>query len=267
MAILTISRELGSGGSEIGHAVAEILGYNYIDKDTLQKDIAAVGGKWGEWGDHLDERCPTVWEKYDWSFRGYGALIQKSILNHALGDRAVIMGRGGNFILKGVPHALRVRITAPLESRVARIVARESIDPESARWLIEKTDRSRSCFLYSLYGKHWDDPAEYDFVLMTGYKPLDHTVSNIVELLKERDELNTDEARQALRMQTTAANVKAGLLTNPHIFVPLLDVKYTGREIVLRGVIHNPEEHKRIEDLAGKLAEGLPLRCELQYRG
>jgi osmotically-inducible protein OsmY len=92
-------------------------------------------------------------------------------------------------------------------------------------------------------------------------------VSNIVELLKERDELNTDEARQALRMQAAAANVKAGLLTNPHIFVPLLDVKHTGREIVLRGVIHNPEEHKRIEDLARKLAGGLPLRCELQYRG
>ena len=63
MAILTVSREFGSGGREIGQAVAKILNYTYIDKERLLGDMRASGKEWEEWGKNLDEHCPTVWEK------------------------------------------------------------------------------------------------------------------------------------------------------------------------------------------------------------
>ena len=78
--------------------------------------IYASGKEWEEWGKNLDEHCPTVWEKYDWSFRGFGALLQSHILNHALNNKVVIMGRGGNFLLKDIPYALKV----PLQRRLSR---------------------------------------------------------------------------------------------------------------------------------------------------
>ena len=64
---------------------------------------------------------------------------------------------------------------------------RESVDKDTALWLIEKTDRERSCLIHLLYGKHWDDHAEYDMVFDTGVKTLDEIV-NIVKdtLLGER---------------------------------------------------------------------------------
>ena len=199
MAILTISREFGSGGREIGLAVAESMGYEYVDKEKIHDEIRAAGRDWDEWGKELDEHCPTIWEKYDWSFRGYGALVQSAILQYALKDRVVIMGRGGNFLLKDIPHAVRIRVVASLEARIERITVRDSVDRETARWLAEKTDRGRSRFLYSLYGKHWDDHVEFDFVFKTDVTSLEEIISSVKDLLLERDRFNTPESRKILQ--------------------------------------------------------------------
>jgi shikimate kinase len=267
MAILTISREYGSGGREIGLAVAESLAYEYVDKDKVLGDIRTAGHKWETWGNELDERCPTIWEKYDWSFRGFGALVESIVLAYAVKDRAVIVGRGGNFLLKSIPHALRIRVVAPVEQRIARIARRESLDKETSQWLIERTDRERSCFLHALYGKRWDDPAEYDVVFDTGVRPVEETVLVVKDMLAEKEAHNTEESRGIVRMRALAAKIKAGLLTSPTIFIPILDVIYDGKDIVLRGIVHNPKERKRIEDAAKELAEGAVLRNELHYRG
>jgi cytidylate kinase len=267
MAILTVSREFGSGGREIGRAVAESMGYEYVDREKIHDEIRVAGRDWDEWGKELDEHCPSIWEKYDWSFRGYGALVQSAILQYALKDRVVIMGRGGNFLLRDIPHAVRIRVVASLEARIERLMVRDSVDRETARWLAEKTDRGRSRFLYSLYGKHWDDPAEFDFVFKTDVKSLEEIISSVKDFLLERDQFNTPDSRKILQMRAAAAKVKAGLLTNPSLFVPTLDVHDDGKAIVLQGVVHNPKEHKRIEEAARKLTGDLPLRCELHYRG
>ena len=266
MSILTISREFGSGGREIGRAVAKLLDYEYADKEKILGDLRAAGEKWEEWGRSLDERCPTIWEKFDWSFRGFGALLQSSILNYALRDRIVIMGRGGNFLLKDIPYALRVRITAPVDARIVRVMDRESVDRETARWLIEKTDNERACFIHSVYGRRWDDPAEYDMTFDTGTQTPDEIAGILKEALVEREKLATGETKRILGMRALAARVKAGIATDPSIFIPTLDVFYEGGSIVLRGVIHNPSEHKRIEEAAKGLAGGMPVKCELHYR-
>ncbi len=266
MAILTISREYGSGGEEIGHAVAGSLGCEYVDRDKILDDIRREGGKWAAWANDLDEHCPTIWEKYDWSFRGFAALVQRSILDHALNDKVVIVGRGGNFLLKGIPYAYRIRVHAPRETRGERIMQREKIGAETARWLAEKIDSERACFIHAIYGKRWDDEQEYDRVFDTSVEADDEIFAVIKDALIERERFNTEEARNVLKMRALAAKVKAGIATNPHLFVPILDVSFDGHCLVLRGVTHDPREHKRIEEEARKFSEGRPIRCELHYR-
>lgn len=265
MAVLTISREYGSGGREIGEAVSKLLGYEYIDKDAILSDIRKTGQKWEQWAKELDEHCPSVWEKYDWSFRGFAALIQKVILEHAVRDNVVIMGRGANFLLSGLPQAFRVRVQAPPEVRIDRITKREGVDRETARWLCEKTDSERSCFLQTIYGKRWDDPAEYDRVFDAGKQTIEEIVSIVADSVKKRAGIASDEAGK-LKMRALAAKVKAGIATNPRFFIPTLDVFYDGSTIVLRGVTHSPREHKNIKESAERLAEGRQVRCELHYR-
>ncbi|MFZ3121878.1 MAG: cytidylate kinase family protein [Thermodesulfovibrionales bacterium] len=267
MAILTISREFGSGGREIGQAVAKILDYEYINKERLVADIGSAGKEWKEYGKELDEHCPTIWEKYDWSFRGFTALLQSHILNYALKNKVVIMGRGGNFLLKDIPYALRVRITAPIEQKVERIMKRESMDKDTAHWLIEKTDNERSCFIHLIYGKHWDDHVEYDMVFDTSVKTLNEIVNIVKDTLLEKEKFNTEAARKLLQIRAIAAKIKAEILIDHGLFIPTLDVYPEGENLILRGVIHSPKEHKKIEDKAKKIAGDIPLKCELHYRG
>jgi cytidylate kinase len=267
MAILTISREFGSGGREIGQAVADQLGYTYLDKERILQEVKMIGTRWEDWAKDLDEHCPTIWEKYDWSFRGLGALIQSTILSYAVKDRLVVMGRGGSFLLKNIPFALRIRVVASLESRIERVMMRDSLDRETAQWLGEKTDHDRACFIHALYGKHWQEPKEFDRLFDSSQQSLDEIVAVVKDLLLERDRHRTEAAQKTLEMRAMAAKIRAGLLTDSTLFIPILDVDFDGQDIVLRGVIHNPKEHRRVEEAARKLAEGYSFKCDLHYRG
>ena len=265
-AILTISREFGSGGREIGQAVARDLGFRYVDRETILADIRKDGHQWGQWAENLDEHRPTVWEKYDWSYRGFAALMQWHIIEHACRGGVVIVGRGGNFVLKGVPHAFRIRVTAPLDARIERIIRRESVDRETARWLCDKTDRERAGFLHAIYGGRWDDPAEYDRVIRVAGQSVDSETAEVKSILADRERAYTESAQQTLRLLSAAARVKAGIATNPRFFIPVFDVQPEGNGLVLRGVTHTPTEFKSIEDEATRLAGDLPIRCDLHYR-
>jgi hypothetical protein len=160
----------------------------------------------------------------------------------------------------------RIRVIAPMDARIERIMQRESVGKETALWLAQKTDADRACFLMAVYGKRWDDAPEYDKVYTLDSQVLDDAVKDVKDALAGRQKKDTGEARKLLEMRALAAKVKAGIATNPKLMVPTLEVSYDGTGIVLRGVTHTPKEHKHIEEAARELAEGQPVRCELHYR-
>ncbi len=174
------------------------MGYQYIDREIILEDLRKVGPKWEDWAKELDEHCPTFWEKHDWSFRGFTALIQSEILQYALQDRVVIMGRGSNFLLEGIGSAYRVRLVAPIEYRIARIMEREDLDFSTAQWLLKKTDSERLCFISSIYDKQIHDPAGYDAIYEVDTTTTDVIVQSIIAILKEKEAENTPEVKDIL---------------------------------------------------------------------
>jgi len=266
MAILSISREYRSGGREIGRAVAREMHYEFVDKDRILLDLKASGEKWRNLAEDLDEVQPTLWEKFDWEYRAFIALIEWTIYDHALKDRAVIIGRGSNFLLMDIPLALKVRLTSPLEVRVERVRQGNEMDRRTALWLIEKTDRTRAGYIQSVYGKHWEDPKYYDRIFDTGIQSYEEVTGILVEVLKDRDREATPEARQRLKDLALTARVKSQLFTHPKIIVPTLEIVHDGRAVVLQGVVHSPREYHLVEEIARKAADPHPLRNELHYR-
>jgi cytidylate kinase len=271
MAILTIARKYGSGGREIGQAIAEQLNYDYIDRRRILDDMRAEGKQWEERAKQFDENYPKIWERYDWSFRGFVALNQSYFLNYALKDKVVIMGRGGNFLLKGIPCILRVRVIAPIEKRIEKVMEREGVNSENARWLIEKADHEMAGAIYLIYGRNWDNPAEYEMVFDTGIQTTDAIITIIKNGLLEKEKFNTEKARKILQLRVLAAKIKAEITTNSQYSISVLDVdpKEGGmieKGLVIRGIIHNQDDIKKIEETAKKLAGDIPIDCELQYR-
>ena len=138
MAILTLSRKLGSGSQEIGQAVAKALHYKYVDHFEIVDQMKAVGEKWGESGKIFDEGpLPKLLDRHDSFFAGYVALAQWIVLSCATKGQVVINSRGSNFLLKGIPYAFRVRVTGPVEQRVERVMNREGVSRDVAQMLVD----------------------------------------------------------------------------------------------------------------------------------
>jgi cytidylate kinase len=266
MAILSISREYKSGGGAIGRAVSEQMGYDFVDKHRIHEDLKKAGARWEHLDDELDEVRPSLWERYDWEYQGYIALVESSIFAYALKDRVVILGRGSNFLLADIPQVLKVRLKASLEVRLERLMQKDDMDRETAAWLIKKTDRTRAGYVQANYGKHWDDKSYYDLVLDTGLQTYEQVTDRLVQALKKKDEEAAPEGRQRLENKALAARIKARIFTHPGLFLPALEIFHDGEAVVLRGVVHRPGEYHLVEDLARQMAGPCPVRNALHYR-
>jgi cytidylate kinase len=266
MAVLTISRDLGSGGRAVGLTVSSRLGYGLLDREGILSRLKAAGHKWEKWTEGLDEHTPRVWEKYDWSYHGFVAMVQSTIMKEAASDGMIIMGRGGNYLLNGVPFALRTRIVAPIEQRIAGVCEREAIDEESARWLIERTDRERAGFLSAVYGRDGKDPADYDVVFDSAGMSIDEICTAILGLLREKENLKDEKSMRDLKLRALAAEIKAGLFTKLPFFMSTLDVEFAGEAICVRGIVRLPRERELVTNEARKMAGKAPLMFDLRYR-
>jgi cytidylate kinase len=266
MAILTTSRQFGSGNREIVRAIMASLHYGYVDKEVILKEIRAIGGKWEMWAKELDESSPAFWDKYDRSFKGFGALLQEILFRYALQDNVILRGRGANFLMEGIPHAYRIRVIDSLENRIDRVTHREMIDQETARWLIENGDRERAGFVQALYGKDVNDPRFYDTVFDRRDQSLDEIIETVKQGLLERDRFKTEAAQRLLSIRAVSAKIRARLILDPRLYVPILDVVYTDKEILLRGIVRNSDQYGRIVTAARELSEDVPLKVELRYR-
>ena len=271
MAVLTISREFESGGREVGQGVAKLMNYDYIDRQTILEDMRKAGKQWEEQASYFDENFPDVAERHDWSFRGFVALNQYYMLDYAARDNVAIMGRGGNFLLKGIPYALRVMIKAPIELRIKKIINWEGMNSENARWLIEKADREMAQSVYLIHGRKWDDPGEYDMVFDTSVTTIDQIVPLVREALLEKEKHKSEQAKATLQLRAVAARVKAAIATDPTLFVSVLDVdpKEEGLPeygIIVRGIVHDRDDIERVKDAARKIVGDVPVEFELHYR-
>src|SRR5881628_3176238 len=172
MAIVTISSELGAGGSEIGAALAKQLEYPYLDREV----IAGAANRYGLAEAkllRLDESKPSLFDRVDAEGRLYVAGIRAILLEFAQSDDVVLMGRGGQWLLRHIPHALHVRVTAPPDVRVARLarsMEEETGKPSSLRTLIDtvrRDDAGRAGRVRYLYGVDIRDPALYSLIINT----------------------------------------------------------------------------------------------------
>ncbi|MEW6660055.1 MAG: cytidylate kinase-like family protein [Thermodesulfobacteriota bacterium] len=266
MAILTISREYGSGGREIGRLVAQSLGYAYVDKERLFEDLERQGQRWGRVAREVDEVCPTFWERHDWEYRGYVAQVEALILEYAAADRVVIIGRGGSFLLQGVPFCLRVRLVAPLEVRLERIMIRESLSREAAQRLLTKVDGDRACYVKANYGGDWAEEDIYDLTLNTGNLTYERMAEMLAEALTDKDRRATPEARAALSGMALAHRLKARVATDPRVLVPTLEVGFQEGIITVAGIIHTPQELHLVQEMVQEVCGDRQVRLELHHR-
>lgn len=166
MAVITVSRQLGSLGCEIADAVAQQLGYRKVWRGLINQ-AARQARTPGMALDLLDDLGLLGLKPSESDEQAYLDAVRELIEEHARAGNVLIVGRGGQAILHAWPGCLHVRIIAPLDVRVGRLARRQGISAKAALAQVQASDRRRKRFVERAYQVDWNDPALYDLVLNT----------------------------------------------------------------------------------------------------
>lgn len=206
--VITISREVGSGGRTIGRKLAAKLGVRFSDKDlvdALQKklnltesSIEELKGKKKRWLDDFIQMVAPVpmsgmlvdgdsdyISEYNLSLTVNDVFeAEKEILN-GIADQGscVIAGRSGFFVLKGRPNKVDILITASRDKRIARIMERQNLSRQKAEEVIDSVDKARDNYVQRYTGQSRYDARNYHIVLNMDYITEDQAVAMILSYL------------------------------------------------------------------------------------
>jgi cytidylate kinase len=220
MPIVTISHEIGAGGPEIGQQLADRMGYRYVDHELIS-DAARRYGLLEEKLSHLDESKPSLFERFDAETRRYITVIQTALYDFAEHDNVVLMGRGGQWLLRGIPHVLRTRVMAPFDVRVKRLGKKlagpmgEQTNPRTVTELVRRDDAEKAGRMRYLYEVGITDPALYDLVINTEKLSVNAAVGLIAGVLGQPELATTPAAAQLVADRSLASRVQVALATHP----------------------------------------------------
>lgn len=193
--IITIGRQFGSGGHEIGERLAENLNLPFYDNALI--DIAVDYGNISS--DELknaDEKRPgsllyTIFENSN-AKTGYHLPVQDAMYNlqseviRSLAEKesCIIVGRCAGYILKGRKDTISVFIHADMDYRIDRICSRQNCSRKDAINKIKKTDKNRSYYYNYYTDQKWGDIGSYDLSLNSSKLGIDGCVDILTKLLK-----------------------------------------------------------------------------------
>ncbi len=190
MAVITISRELGSEGDNIAEILCQTLGHKRVDKAILTQiaeeagvDVEAVLAKErsvtsgprlvsGEMTS-LYRKQPTAFEKKSaLDDQTYDRVLREAMERFAKEGNVIIVGRGGQMILRDWPTALHIRLYAPLEERVQRLMQRENIsEPEAKRRVTRSDEQKRQAIRQMHNNAEWTNLKYYHLAIDTARIP------------------------------------------------------------------------------------------------
>jgi cytidylate kinase len=197
--IITINRELGSGGRTVGRKLAEQLGVAYYDKalikalqeryDLSVEQIEKLKGQEQSWWAEFKRKMTFADDEYTLNQTGIDTesvfRAETEILKAlAKDDSCVIAGRSAFYIFRDHPNHLNVFIQASKLCRIARVAREQNMSKEEARMTIEKVDKMRENYMSEFVGASRYDTRNYQLVLSMDELTEDAAVAIIMDYIR-----------------------------------------------------------------------------------
>jgi len=243
MAIVAMSREMGSLGKDVAQRLAEALGVEVAHHEVI---------------DHLADRMRMRKSHVVSYLEGRQGFLERLTANDAamhihtadeiLGlaearGGIVLRGWGATALLRGVQHAIRVRVCAPREVRAERMMERlETGDRGRVLGEIAKSDEAYGAIMRRLFDVDAFDANHYDLVLNTERIAVDECVDEILHHLRSARFAETDAARATLRDRALAARVRGALRLDERTRDCRIAVDANDGHVVLAGIVDTREE-------------------------
>ena len=175
--IITIARQCGSGGHEIGKELASRLGLELYDRKKLEEEAKKLG--------KLDENKEFFQEK------AVNSLLYSIAVSYGESNTqqkpAVIIGRCSGAIYANDPEATTVFLHADKDCRIKRVMERDGINEKKAAKLIKEVDEKRASFHKFCTGKEWEDASQYQLSIDTGKLDISDAADMIINYINAKN--------------------------------------------------------------------------------
>ncbi len=260
MAVIAMTREMGSRGKDIALSVADALGLSIIHSAVVEHEIASkLNMDDGAVHRYLEGKH-RILDRWSSKVTAVVAQTAAEIYEMAEHGNVIIRGWGGSFLLRDVPHVLCLRVCAPMAYRVRTVMERLELQDEPvARRRIEENDATHDRVLRRIAEADWRDPLLYDLVINTERISVEDGVALVEHVLRRPSFYETPESKNLLRELRINAQLRAVLqsdakLTHEGIGIETAFDATTG-VVTLSGITTNKELRTRAELAIAKVTD------------
>ena len=204
--VITINREVGSGGRTVGRKLAEKLGVKYCDKAIVEgltkkfglsiDRIEEIKAQKKSWWNDITNYYNTLVNSADQPMAAEVKLdntslfeTEKRILQElAAQSSCVVAGRSGFMVFREHPNHLNIFIQASMAYRVQRVMRRQNVSEQEARDIIKKLDASRETYIQKYENTSRYDTRNYDLVITIDHLSEDNAVETIIDFINRQDQ-------------------------------------------------------------------------------
>jgi cytidylate kinase len=167
--VLTLSRQLGAGDTGFAPTLADRVGLRCYDRELLEQEAVRLGVPEAE-VERVDEQPAGIFQRLQPGSlsRRYFEVLGQLIRDLAGRGNVLLVGRGGSRFLRDYPGAFHVRLVAPMDVRLPRVMEHRWLREEPARRLIAQSDSRRARFYNTSFGADWASPLEYHITVNSG---------------------------------------------------------------------------------------------------
>jgi cytidylate kinase len=267
MGIIAVSRELAALGDETARELAKLLGYRFVDKQTLEERIKSYGIESQKFIKY-DECKPSLFASLSQDRDDYLHYLKTAMFAEAEQGNSVFIGRGAGAVFKNMPSLISLFLASPPDIRMERVKSYFQCDERRARQIIETSDKNRTGFHRFFFDIDWRDPGNYHISLNTGiFYPAD--CAEIINQFRKRFFTPEAEAQNAARLQELILEqrLKHCIRYEQAIPIHFLEVSVSGNNITLHGIANSQALVDAAVDAvktAGLTAESSTLHNEIQ---
>ena len=271
MAILTLTRQAGSLGDEIGMLLARRMGYTYFDRKEIERRIIEKGFS-AEKFHKYDERKPRFFDNFARDRDEYLNYLSNVILEMAHENNCIIMGRGSFLLLSGVPGHIPIRFVAEMESRIKHVKELMHIDSDKvARKVIEDSDKKQKQFYKSYFNYDIESHAKVFASINTSMLSPEMYVDMIMTGIEKNEtpELQKESETRVGEL-ILAQKISNALFFKHKLPIDDLWVRVKGQQMILFGITSSSAVVERAVTIVNSEFPGheiiSKIRCVQDYR-
>ena len=265
MAVITMTREMGTLGKDVALGLAETLDLRIVHHELVEHDLAERLGVQESAVHHYLEGGASLLERWKIDKQKLSRYTALEILEFAQQGNIIIRGWGATALLRDVPSVLRIRVCAPMAFRERIMMQRLGVKEASlARREIERNDAAHSRVMRGAFAVEWQDALLYHAVLNTESVPVSTCVRTVRLLADEPAFQETDATRSALMDKLIEWKIRATLAERHGASAGLSNVDVAVRDgaVILAGTVAHPQ----LAAVMAQAAQEIPGVTEVESR-